>query len=318
MPTITEPSTLFARVALAAPPSGELDRVHGQFPVRVPTSFADRITAGQLDDPLLLQVVPSLQELEVAAGYSTDPLAEAAASPAPGVLHKYEGRALLIVTSVCPIHCRYCFRRHFPYGASSLEGEDLEKALSYVAATSSLREVILSGGDPLSLADERLAALAERLAAIPHVVRLRVHTRWPIVSPERVSASLIEWLTSTRLRPVMVVHSNHAREIGDEVAVALRRLVDSGIPVLNQSVLLRGVNDSADRLRELSERLFECGVAPYYLNLLDPVAGAAHFEVSEAEARVLMRQVEAVLPGYLVPRLVRETPGARAKIKVDR
>jgi EF-P beta-lysylation protein EpmB len=286
---------------------------------------------GDPRDPLLLQVLPVGRELLPRPGFVADPLAERGGLPAPahpdgatrsvrparGLLHKYRGRALLILTGACPIHCRYCFRRHFPYEEESAAAGGWEEALGYLEADPSIEEVILSGGDPLLVPDRFLAELALRLAAIPHVKRLRIHSRTPVVLPERVDGDLLAWIGATRLAPVLVLHANHAREIDGAVAAAMADLKAAGVTLLNQSVLLAGVNDSASALTELSQALFEVGVLPYYLHLLDRVAGAAHFEVDEAAARRLMAEVASRLPGYLVPRLVREVPGAPAKVPVS-
>lgn len=287
-----------------------------QFPLRVPRGFAARMRPGDPGDPLLRQVLPVDREARRLPGFSADPLAETAAHPAPGLLHKYRGRALLVVTGACAIHCRYCFRRHFPYAESSGRGT-WDRALEHLAADPSLVEVILSGGDPLSVSDGQLAELAQRLAAIPHVRRLRIHSRLPVVLPERVDEGLLDWLTGSRLQPVLVIHANHPREIDGTVVAALDRLRRAGVTLLNQAVLLRGVNDDGAVLEELSEVLFAAGVLPYYLHLLDRVDGAAHFEVPEPEARRLAADLARRLPGYLVPRLVREVPGAEAKVPVD-
>jgi EF-P beta-lysylation protein EpmB len=284
-----------------------------RFAVRVPRELVERMRSGDANDPLLRQFAPAAEETVGVSGYVTDPLDERAASPVPGVLHKYRGRVLLVVTGACPVHCRYCFRRHFPYGDHALSEEALDAALAYVAADSTIREVILSGGDPLSLADDGLAALEERLGAIAHLRRLRIHTRWPIVAPRRVTEELLAVLGRSRLRPVMVLHCNHAAEIDEAVRLALARLRGHGVTLLNQSVLLRGVNDSAEALCELSEALHAAGVLPYYLHLLDPVEGTAHFAVGESEARRLLRSLTDRLPGYLVPKLAREEAGASAK-----
>lgn len=300
----------------AAGDAGGAARAAADFPLRVPRGFVARMRPGDPRDPLLLQVLAAADEVEPVSGWGADPLAESAAQPVPGVLHKYRGRALLVVTGACAVHCRYCFRRHFPYGESSLTRSAEDRALAWLAAEPTVDEVILSGGDPLTLPDHRLAELAARLAAIPHLRRLRVHTRLPIVLPERVDDALLAWLAGTRLAPVVVVHANHAREIDATVAAALARLRAAGVPVLNQSVLLAGVNDSADALAELSEALFAAGALPYYLHLLDPVAGAARFDVPEPRARALHAELAARLPGYLVPRLVREVPGAPGKVTI--
>jgi EF-P beta-lysylation protein EpmB len=299
-----------AAASLAADGAAEAAR---RFSVRVPLEMAARMRRGDPADPLLRQFAPAAEETAAVAGWGRDPLAEAAATPVPGLLHKYRGRVLLVLTGACPVHCRYCFRRHFPYGDHALGEEALAAALAYVRADASIHEVILSGGDPLSLSDEALAALEARLAAIPHLRRLRLHTRWPIAVPSRVDTALLDWLGRSRLRPVVVVHCNHAAEIDGDVRAALGALRARGIAVLNQSVLLRGVNDSADALCELSEALHDAGVVPYYLHLLDRVEGAAHFAVAEREARRLVREMADRLPGYLVPRLVREEAGGSAK-----
>ncbi len=316
---VTDPEELLALLGLAADPSAaarEVARALGQFPLRVPRGFVARMVPGDPADPLLRQVLPAARELEPAPGFTADPLGESRAAPAPGVLHKYRGRVLLLVTGACGVHCRYCFRRHFPYGESSLSAAGWERALAYIAADPTIKEVILSGGDPLTASDARLAELVRDLAAVPHLRRLRVHSRMPVVLPERVDDDLLAWLGGSRLQPVMVIHANHARELDPSVAAAMARLADAGVALLNQSVLLRGVNDRVEALADLSEALFDLGVLPYYLHLLDPVEGAAHFDVPEEEARRLIAALAARLPGYLVPRLVREVEGAGAKVGV--
>jgi len=328
--TVRDPAELLRLLEL---PEGALPedflrasrRSAGAFPLRVPRAFAERMEKGNARDPLLLQVLPVGAEMEVVPGFSTDPVGELGSSPTPGLLTKYQGRALLVLTGACAVHCRYCFRRHFPYGEQAAGRSQLTAALSQLAADPTIEEVLLSGGDPLSLSDEPLGEIVRALAEIPHLRRLRVHTRTAVVLPERVDGGLLAALCGTRLRPVMVVHVNHAREIDPELGApedrgafqaACARLREAGVMLLNQSVLLRGVNDRPEVLAELSRALFEAGVLPYYLHLLDRVAGAAHFEVGEAEARGLVGQLRALLPGYLVPRLVREVPGAPCKVPV--
>ena len=284
------------------------------FPLLVPRTFTERIRPGDPADPLLLQVLPQRCELADVPGYRADPLAERAAASAPGLLQKYSGRSLIVATRRCGVHCRYCFRRHFPAAASPHKSEAWGPALCRIAGDESIREVILSGGDPLTLPDSSLSRLAMRLADIPHVRRLRVHSRMPVVSPQRVTGELLAWLRGTRLSTLMVVQVNHPAEIDGAVAAALGRLIESGVPVLCQSVLLRGINDSPDVLAELCERLIDLRVMPYYLHQLDRVAGAAHFEVPEATGIGLIEQLRARLPGYAVPRYVRETPGAAGKV----
>ena len=281
----------------------------GPFPLRVPRPYVARMKRGDANDPLLRQVLPSTFEWNAVPGYVQDPLAESAAVADTGVLQKYAGRVLLIATGACAVNCRYCFRRHFPY-AEHRQGKDFP-ALDAIRQDPSLHEVILSGGDPLMLRDAHLARLLQAIAAIGHVRRLRIHTRLPVVIPKRVTNALIDTLHGMPQQVVIVLHFNHANELDDEVDAALAAL--SPFTLLNQSVVLQGVNNDADSLANLSERLFAAGVLPYYLHLPDAVAGTAHFHVGETEAKTLHRQLAARLPGYLVPRLVRETPGLKAK-----
>jgi L-lysine 2,3-aminomutase len=287
-----------------------------EFPLRVPRGFVAKMRAGDPGDPLLLQVLPRLAERVPVSGFLTDPLAERHAAPVPGVLHKYRGRVLLVATGACAVHCRYCFRRHYPYADASVS-RDLDAALQYLRRDASIREVILSGGDPLTLSDEALGALLRELDGVPHLERLRLHTRVPVVLPERVDDGLIATLDRSRLRKVVVLHANHARELDATLGAALAPLRERGVTLLNQSVLLAGVNDDADVLCDLSEGLFGLGVLPYYLHLLDPVAGAAHFTVPVDRARVLAENLRERLPGYLVPRLVVEVPGLASKLPAD-
>jgi EF-P beta-lysylation protein EpmB len=274
----------------------------------VPRPYVARIRAGDPADPLLLQVLPSGEELVATPGFSHDPLAETDALQEPGLLAKYASRVLMVTTGACAVHCRFCFRRHFPYQEAVATSRRWEPALARIAADPSIREVILSGGDPLTLTDARLQRLVDRLALIPNLSRLRVHTRLPIVIPQRVTPGLLACLRG-RLTTWMVLHVNHAAEIDAAVAEALGRLVDAGIPLLSQSVLLRGVNDRVEVLAELFERLADLRVVPYYLHQLDRVAGAAHFHVPETTGIELMAALRARLPGYMVPRYVRETVG---------
>ncbi len=284
------------------------------FPLMVPQSYLARIEPGNPRDPLLLQVLPLEAEMHDVPGFVPDALEESASKAAPGLLHKYEGRALMIATGACAIHCRYCFRRHYPYGSEPRRLDEWEPAFAAIEADTSLREILLSGGDPLMLADARLTTICRRLDNISHLTRLRIHTRLPIVLPNRVTGEFIGLLTSLRLTPIVVVHANHPREIAGDCADALQTLVRSGITVLNQSVLLAGINDSADVLAELSERLIDLGVIPYYLHQLDRVSGTAHFEVSEDAGRRLIEELRRRLPGYAVPRYVREIPGETHKV----
>jgi len=283
------------------------------FPLRVPPGFVSRMARGDSNDPLLRQVLPLPEEARATSGYGCDPLDEQAHMAAPGLLHKYHGRALLTLTGACAINCRYCFRRHFPYSEANPVSDNLERALAYLRQHPDITEIILSGGDPLMLPDTRLRPLAMQLAEIPQLQTLRIHTRLPVVLPERVDADLISWLRAVPLKVVMVMHCNHANEIDPAVQQAMRQLAQAGVTLLNQSVLLRGINDDAASLIRLSEALFTAGILPYYLHQLDKVQGAAHFAVDDARALSLAAEMSAALPGYLVPRLVREHPGNPGK-----
>ncbi|MEH6582182.1 MAG: EF-P beta-lysylation protein EpmB [Halioglobus sp.] len=283
------------------------------FSLLVPRPFARRMKAGDPNDPLLLQVLSSGAELNDPAGYTEDPLQEANNNPVPGLIHKYHGRVLLIAAAGCAVNCRYCFRRHFDYGANNPSREDWARTLKYVARDSSISEVILSGGDPLLLNDDLLAELIGRIEAIPHVKRLRIHTRLPVVLPARVTPELCATLNQSRLFPVVVIHCNHRNEIDPQMTSALRQLAEAGVSLLNQTVMLAGINDSADTLAALSEALFYAGVTPYYLHLLDRVSGASQFDIPESRALEIYRQLLATSSGYLVPKLVREIPGKPSK-----
>jgi len=284
-----------------------------QFSLLVPRSYVARMRPGDARDPLLLQVMAQAAEADVVAGFVADAVGDLAARRGAGLLQKYRGRALLMVTGNCAVHCRYCFRRHYPYQQEPRKLADLIAALDPIRADRTVTEVILSGGDPLLVSDEKLIGLLAAIAAIPHVARLRIHTRLPVVLPDRISGSLIQALKSTRLRVFVVIHANHANELVSDGRSAIERLVASGITVLNQSVLLAGVNDSIEAQAALCERLVDTGVIPYYLHLLDRVAGASHFEVSEERGVALLEELRQRLPGYAVPRLVREDAGAPAK-----
>ncbi|TAN51920.1 MAG: EF-P beta-lysylation protein EpmB [Methylococcaceae bacterium] len=313
----TSPSQLLGYLGLQNVPDLLSAEAAGDFPFLVTQAYAARMRRGDTADPLLRQVLPVADEMLVMPGFVADPVDDGAAVAAPGLLHKYRGRALLITTGACAIHCRYCFRRAFPYADAQLHKSREQAALSYLAQDASIHEVILSGGDPLLLSDERLASLLDRLAAIPHLSRLRMHSRVPLVLPARVTADLAALLSGTRLQAVLVLHANHAQEMDAEVAAALALLNQRGITLLNQAVLLKGVNDSAVALIDLSESLFRHGVLPYYLHLLDKARGTAHFDVPLPQALVLYEAVRAALPGYLVPRLVREVAGRAAKIPAE-
>ncbi len=322
---VSDPVELLAQLGLTPQmldPPQEAHQLHEaarQFPLRVPRSYVARMRPGDPRDPLLLQVLAARQELITAPGYGADPLEENAARKAPGLLHKYAGRALLVTTGACAVHCRYCFRRHHDYAAEQ-SGENQPRWMAAIAALQAdpgIEEIILSGGDPLSLSNPRLEALLLQLAALPQIRRIRIHTRTPIALPARVDAGLLRALANVPCDLILVVHANHAQELDAGTAEALQALRRHCRLLLNQSVLLAGVNDDVTTLAALSQRLFECGVLPYYLHQLDHVAGAAHFEVPDSRALQLIAGVNASLPGYLVPKLVREVPGAPAKLPVE-
>lgn len=314
---IRDPVELCRRLRLPTALDEAARRAARDFGVFVPEPYLARIRPSDPADPLLLQVLPQAVEMDSPPGFSADPVGDRAAQRQPGLLRKYTARALMLTTGACAVHCRYCFRRHFPYSEGPRSIDAWQAALEEIAADANLREVILSGGDPLTLVDSQLAKLARRLAAIPHLTRLRIHTRLPIMIPSRVDDALLGWLRLTRLVPIVVIHANHAAELDRHVAAAVGRLVDAGVPVLNQTVLLRGVNDSAEALVALSERLLEMRALPYYLHQLDRVAGAAHFEVPPEQGRAIVAQLRRRLPGYAVPRYVVEVAGAPSKVPLE-
>lgn len=286
------------------------------FPIRVPEPFIQKMIKGDISDPLLRQVLPIASEHDITPGYTNDPLQENRFNVAPGLIHKYRSRALLIVSKACAIHCRYCFRRHFPYEDNQPGKQEWSTALSYIKQHTDINEIIYSGGDPLASSDKHLAWLSTQIAQIPHIKRLRIHTRLPVVLPQRIDDGLLTWLNDWQGQKIVVIHSNHVNELGDDVKMAIAKLKSAGATVLNQTVLLKGINDSVQALSQLSEKLFDIGVMPYYLHLLDPVTGSAHFNVSDARAKRLLGAVSAELPGYLVPKLVREQANKRCKTPI--
>ena len=311
---ITDPLELLTLLDLCHLADTLLPNADTGFALRVPRGFVARMRRSDARDPLLLQVLPQAAELGEVPGFTRDAVGDLAARAANGVLHKYEGRALLIATGSCAVHCRYCFRRHFPYAEETAASNGWHEAIEHLRADTSINEAILSGGDPLSLATPKLAELTDALATIPHLTRLRIHTRLPVVLPERVDDELLRWIADMPWPVAIVLHVNHANELDTNVAAACARLRTTGATLLNQAVLLRGVNDNSDALATLSERLFACGVLPYYLHQLDQVAGVAHFAVADERARELVGDLRARLPGYLLPRLVREVAGAPYKL----
>ncbi len=310
---IKDPAELLKQLGLEKSLTTVNDAILKQFPLRVTQSYINKMQYGDPHDPLLRQVFPLIDESIQHDDFVLDPVGDNLAITQSGILQKYQGRALLLTTGACAIHCRYCFRRHFPYQASNPLASQWQQTMTSLQEDSSLEEVILSGGDPLTLSDGKLSALIQSLDTIPHLKRLRIHTRLPIVLPDRITPELISILTTTRLSVAFVIHANHSHELMDDVAVALAALQHANISLLNQTVLLKGINDTVISLKELSERLFSLGVIPYYLHLLDPVQGATHFDVPDQQGIKLVQQLRTQLSGYLVPRLVREQQGEQSK-----
>jgi len=296
--------------------SFEQQVAQNQFPLRVPRPYASRIKKNDPKDPLLLQVLPLPQENQPAPGFSTDPLGEAGFIKSKGLLQKYKGRVLVVAHSSCAVHCRYCFRRHFPYDSQHLPPQQWDELSKYLSKDLTLNEVILSGGDPLTLKNSQLRLLNPVLKENPHIQRLRIHTRFPIMIPSRIDQGFVQWATTLSIPLIMVLHINHPNEIDQSVTAATKRLNDAGVTLLNQSVLLKGINDSIDTQITLQEKLGAIKVMPYYLHLLDPVAGAEHFDTTLASAQKIMKALHRTLPGYLVPKLVREESGKISKTPI--
>jgi len=313
---ITDPKELLHLLELDPNLNHAATLASRQFPLRAPHAFVDRMERGNPNDPLLMQVLPIQEELIAQSGYSADPLLEQGNQQA-GLIQKYHGRVLLLVNGHCAVNCRYCFRRHFPYEDNRLNKTQWLEVIEQIKSDSTVEEVIYSGGDPLASSDRQLRWLTEQITAIPHIKRLRIHSRLPVVIPDRVNAECIDWLTQHDLQTIFVLHINHPNEIDHHLQAAIKRLGDAGITLLNQAVLLKGINDSAEVLKALSDQLFATGVLPYYLHLFDPVAGAAHFDVPLTEATILHDELLACLPGYLVPKLVKEIAGESSKTPVS-
>lgn len=285
-----------------------------RFPLMVPRRLAEKMAKGTIDDPIFRQFVPLAEELRSAQGFVRDPVADATFQRQSKLLHKYQGRALLLCTGACAMNCRFCFRQNFAYDT---EGKGFAEELSEIAQDTSLEEIILSGGDPLSLSNEVFGALIDGIAAISHVQRLRIHTRFPVGIPERIDDGFLEILGSMRMQGFFLIHINHPRELDADVIQACKRVQRLGIPVLSQSVLLKGVNDDVPTLKALFEAFIRCGIVPYYLNQLDRVSGAAHFEVPEEKGAAMIEQLKAQLPGYGVPRYVKEVAGLTSKLEIE-
>lgn len=291
----------------------EQNQIDQSFPLLAPKAYLEKIQAGDPTDPLLRQILPLARESEQAIGFVPDPLGESDSNPVSGLLHKYRSRVLLTVTSKCAIHCRYCFRREFPYHLNNPGKKGWTACFDYLRSATNINEVILSGGDPLSASDKHLSWICQQLAEIPHLKRLRIHTRLPVVMPSRVCEALLDWLSEWHGQKIVVLHCNHANEIDSDVEFALQKFCEVGAHLFNQSVLLKGVNDRAETLAELSERLFSANIIPYYIHMLDPVKGAHHFKVERQRAIDIYTQLSELLPGFLLPKLVEEIAGARAK-----
>jgi EF-P beta-lysylation protein EpmB len=309
---VTDPREL-CRLLELNPETQISGKALANFPLKVPRSFIARMEKGNPADPLLLQVLPLPLEDEDSPAYSEDPLREEKVNPVSGLLHKYHGRVLLTLTGVCAINCRFCFRRHFPYAENNPSQQGWEKAFTYIKNDTTIQEVILSGGDPLLLNDRLLKTFTDQLSTISHVKRLRIHSRVPIVLPERITEEFVAWLSGLPLKAILVTHCNHPQEISPTVSLAMQTLKQAGVLLLNQAVLLKGINDQVETLVALSEALFAAGIQPYYLHLLDKVQGAAHFDSDLSEAKKLYRELSHRLPGYLLPKLAQENPGEGAK-----
>ena len=314
--SFTDPTKLLQHLGLDEENYAQHIKARRLFPMRVPRHFVELMEKGNPNDPLFLQVMPLSEEFLTSPGYSEDPLEEHDTA-GKGILHKYDSRVLLMVRTGCAVNCRYCFRRHFPYADNAVSKHQWEDVLDYIRGNSNINEVIFSGGDPLMAKDDHLAWLANEIADIAHVKRLRIHTRLPVVLPDRLDDAFMDWFSSLPMQKVLVLHANHANEISSKLVVRLRKLQQKGVTLLNQSVLLKGINDSGEAISQLSEALFEAGVLPYYLHVLDKVQGASHFYVSDGDARGIMEEAIKRLPGFLVPKLVREIGGQPGKTPID-
>lgn len=303
---VTDYRELFEILQLAEDAAIFRSAINSAFPLKVTRDYLECIEKGNLNDPLLKQILPVPAENELVEGFDLDPVGDLAATKISGLIHKYQGRVLLVATPACAIHCRYCFRRHFPYAESSAHGSQLDPALDYIRKNNDISEVILSGGDPLSLSDSQLEKLISSIEAIEHVKTIRLHSRLPVVLPDRITGQLLRLLSQSKLHTVLVIHSNHPNELSQKTLQALSQLQSSAITLLNQSVMLGSVNDHEDILIRLSRKLFSAGVLPYYIHMLDPVSGAAHFYVATDKALKIHKKMQEALPGYLVPKLVRE------------
>lgn len=310
---VTDVRELYRLLELNVSTNSDVLSAQQDFSCRVPHPFIARMKKGDAKDPLLLQVMPVAQEMRMYPGFSKDPVAESAFNPVPGLLHKYPNRVLLTLAGACAVNCRYCFRRHFPYEDNMPGQYSWSHVLDYINENPAIDEVILSGGDPLLLKDELLGRFIAALSDAPFVKRLRIHTRLPVVIPARITNELITLLSDCSLQTVFVIHCNHPNEVDEALKNALEKFKKTSVTILNQSVLLKDVNDDSDTLTSLSLKLFEAGVMPYYLHELDQVSGAGHFFVSKDRIKAIMQGLKEKLPGYLVPKFAKEVPGMKHK-----
>nr|WP_152411796.1 EF-P beta-lysylation protein EpmB [Moraxella macacae] len=289
----------------------------GDFALKVPQKFVKKMQKGDMNDPLLLQILPTAAETVQALGFVADPLAEKLANPTKGVIHKYRSRVLIPITGACMVHCRYCFRQHFDYQENLPTTNDWQTIVDYIVKHPEVNEVILSGGDPLSLSDRRLFAILDILESLSQICTIRLHSRVPVVIPSRLHDALLQRLSSSRCQIVLVIHANHPNELDDETVFYFKQAKLAQITLLNQTVLLKNINNNADVLATLSEKLWQAGVLPYYLHVLDKVAGASHFYIDDEQAVAIYWQLLEKCAGYLVPKLVRETPNEAFKTPLN-
>jgi len=310
---ITDPAQLLKQLNLSKQYLAGALKACQQFPLRVPQYYVDLMDKNNINDPLLKQILPLDLEMEAIEGFSQDPTGDLNAKVSQGILDKYQGRGLIISTGACAVHCRYCFRRHFPYQNENAGAKQWQQTIEYLTTATDLNEIILSGGDPLCLSNQRLVFLLDELDKIPHIKRIRWHSRFPVVLPYRLDQGLIDLIQQSRFKHIFVLHLNHPKEITSVLKKRLRPLVKLNVLLLNQAVLLKGINDQSEILAKLSEACFDADILPYYLHKLDKVAGAAHFEVSDKKARKIILQLRNQLSGYLVPRYVEEVAGEKSK-----
>lgn len=310
---ITDPAELFQQLDLPLNQLEETLNACQDFPLRVPQYYVNLMEKGNINDPLLKQILPLGLENNPQIGFTTDPTGDLNAKVSQGILDKYQGRGLIISTAACAVHCRYCFRRHFPYQNENAGANQWRNTLTYLRQATTLNEVILSGGDPLCLSNSRLQQLIQQLEQMPHIQRIRWHTRFPVVLPERIDNDFLDLIQQSKLKHILVLHLNHPNEVTPILKASLAPLLDLKVVLLNQSVLLKEINDQADILAELSEACFDAGILPYYLHQLDQVAGAGHFQVEEVKAQQIILELRTKLSGYLVPRYVKEVAGEKSK-----